>query len=110
MRSAESQASPVLSAEALCGRYTRHRPGFAAIPGHAYTAGALFHAQDETIEEALWVAIRALHEKQLLLGRLVQSSRDGGRLGALREYELASEGLEGHKATLRELVSSLRPG
>ncbi|WP_434674471.1 chemotaxis protein CheB [Pseudomonas sp. R1-15] len=85
-------------------------PRFRCHTGHAYTAAALFHAQDETIEEALWVAIRALHEKQLLLGRLVQSSRDGGRLGALREYELASEGLEGHKATLRELVSSLRPG
>lgn len=85
-------------------------PRFRCHTGHAYTAAALFHAQDETIEEALWVAIRALHEKQLLLGRLVQSSRDGGRLGALREYELASEGLESHKATLRGLVSSLRPG
>lgn len=84
-------------------------PRFRCHTGHAYTAAALFHAQDETIEEALWVAIRALHEKQLLLGRLVQSSKDAGRQGALREYELASEGLESHKATLRALLTSLRP-
>lgn len=84
-------------------------PRFRCHTGHAYTAAALFHAQNETIEEALWVAIRALHEKQLLLGRLMQSSKDGGRLGALREYELAGEGLEGHKATLRALLTSLGP-
>ncbi|WP_434625515.1 chemotaxis protein CheB [Pseudomonas sp. Z1-29] len=83
---------------------------FRCHTGHAYTAAALFHGQDETIEEALWVAIRALHEKQLLLGRLMQSSKDGGRIGALPEYELASEGLESHKATLQALVSSLRAG
>ncbi|ETF06388.1 MAG: chemotaxis protein CheB [Dehalococcoidia bacterium] len=84
-------------------------PRFRCHTGHAYTAAALFQAQNETIEEALWVAIRALHEKQLLLGRLMQSSKDAGRKGALREYELASDGLESHKATLRALLTSLRP-
>jgi len=68
----------------------------------------LFHAQNATVEEALWVAIRALHEKQLLLGRLMQSSKDHGRTTALKEYELTSEGLENHKDTLRGLLTSMR--
>ncbi|MDR7054243.1 two-component system chemotaxis response regulator CheB [Pseudomonas koreensis] len=84
-------------------------PRFRCHTGHAYTAAALFHAQNETLEEALWVAVRALHEKQLLLGRLIQSSKDRGRIGALQEYELASQGLESHKETLRALIASLRP-
>lgn len=83
-------------------------PRYRCHTGHAYTSAALFHAQNETVEEALWVAIRALHEKQLLLGRLMQSSKDHGRTAALREYELTSKGLESHKDTLRALLKNLR--
>lgn len=83
-------------------------PRYRCHTGHAYTSRALFEAQNETVEEALWVAIRALHEKQLLLGRLIQSSKDHGRTTALKEYELTSEGLENHKDTLRGLLTSMR--
>lgn len=83
-------------------------PRYRCHTGHAYTSTALFHAQNETVEEALWVAIRALHEKQLLLGRLMQSSKDHGRTATLREYELTSKGLESHKDTLRALLKNLR--
>jgi two-component system chemotaxis response regulator CheB len=83
-------------------------PRFRCHTGHSFTCAALFQSQDETVEEALWVAIRALHEKQLLLGRLIRSSKDAGRDDASQEYELASEGLESHKATLRALVASRR--
>ncbi|VEF10851.1 protein-glutamate methylesterase [Pseudomonas fluorescens] len=82
---------------------------FRCHTGRAHTAAALLQAQSETIEEALWAAIRALHEKELRLGRLMQNSTDGGRNGALREYKLAREGLESHKATLKALLKSLRP-
>jgi two-component system chemotaxis response regulator CheB len=84
-------------------------PRFRCHTGHSYTAAALFDGQDDTVEEALWVAIRALHEKQLLLGRLIQSSKDSGRNSALREYEAASEGLESQQGTLRALLTKLRP-
>ncbi|ONH51186.1 two-component system, chemotaxis family, response regulator CheB [Pseudomonas cedrina] len=84
-------------------------PRFRCHTGHSYTSAALFHGQNGVIEEALWVAIRAMHEKQLLLGRQIQSSKAVGRTGAVKEYELASEGLEGHKDTLRALVTTLRP-
>ncbi|MBV4484560.1 chemotaxis protein CheB [Pseudomonas sp. SWRI153] len=82
---------------------------FRCHTGHAYSWAALFESQNETVEEALWVAVRALHEKQLLLGRLIQSSEVAGRGGAVKEYELASAGLESHKGTIRALLASLRP-
>lgn len=84
-------------------------PRFRCHTGHSYTAAVLFDGQDDTVEEALWVAIRALHEKQLLLGRLIQSSEESGRSDALQEYKVASEGLETHKDSLRALLRKLRP-
>lgn len=84
-------------------------PRFRCHTGHGYTSPALLQAQSETIEEALWVAIRAMHEKQLLLGRQIQNGRDSGRTSAVQEYELVREGLESHKETLRVLVTKLRP-
>ncbi|KTB93896.1 hypothetical protein AO069_04785 [Pseudomonas syringae pv. syringae PD2774] len=83
-------------------------PHFRCHTGHSYSSAALLQAQTETVEEAIWVAIRALHEKQLMMGRLIQSSKERGRASALREYELASEGMESHKKTLRALLTTLR--
>ncbi|MBC3361546.1 chemotaxis protein CheB [Pseudomonas sp. SWRI154] len=82
---------------------------FRCHTGHSYTHTVLSKAQNETVEEALWVAIRALHEKQLLVGRLIQNSKDSGRNAAVQEYELTNEELESHKTTLRALLAKLRP-
>lgn len=38
--------------------------------GHAWTADALLHARDREAEDALWTAIRSLHEKAKLSRRL----------------------------------------
>ena len=81
---------------------------FRCHTGHSYTAAALLDAGDGSIEEALWVAIRALHEKQLILGRLAQSRQNAGRSGAVAEYERTSAGLEIHKTALKSLLTSLR--
>lgn len=78
---------------------------FRCHTGHAYTSASLLGAQDESIEEALWVAIRALHEKQLLLESLARSSEAAGRSQAVEEYELAIRGIEQHKAALQALIT-----
>lgn len=84
-------------------------PRFRCHTGHSYTSSTLLRCQDASVEEALWVAVRALHEKQLLIGRLAQSSKEAGRNSALEEYELADQELESHKAALKALITRLRP-
>ncbi len=80
---------------------------FRCHTGHAYTSASLLSAQDESIEEALWVAIRALHEKQLLLENFARSSEAARRSQAVEEYELAMKGVEQHKAALQALITKL---
>jgi two-component system chemotaxis response regulator CheB len=46
--------------------------------GHAFTGMVLARAQADTAEEALWAAIRALQEEQLLLHRLADVAQVGG--------------------------------
>ncbi|WP_434559415.1 chemotaxis protein CheB [Pseudomonas sp. R1-6] len=83
-------------------------PRYRCHTGHSYTAAALFQSQNKTMEDALWVAIRALHEKQTLLDQLAERSKCNGRSKAVDEYELAREELNSHSAVLRELIANLR--
>lgn len=47
--------------------------------GHAFTARVLKSLQDEAVEEALWAALRALHEQEQLYRQLYkQTQRDAG--------------------------------
>ncbi|HEU4708869.1 MAG TPA: chemotaxis protein CheB [Methylophilaceae bacterium] len=78
---------------------------FRCHTGHAFSAGALDLAQNEQLEEAIWFAIRALHEKRRLLDRLAQSAREGEREHAAREYEKSAALSLQHAARLQELVS-----
>ena len=47
--------------------------------GHSYTAETLDVAQAEQLEEAIWFAIRALHEKRRLLTSMAESARKNNR-------------------------------
>lgn len=82
-------------------------PHFRCHTGHSYTAAVLAQSQDKTLEEAIWVAIRVLNEKQMLLDRLSQRSANTGLDGAAHEYHLQKAGLESHKTALRALVTDL---
>lgn len=64
-------------------------PGrFRCRVGHAYTAKGLFSAQCDDLEEAMWIAYRALHEAASLSRRLAERAR-AQKLPRLAErYEL----------------------
>lgn len=83
-------------------------PHFRCHTGHSYTAAVLSKSQDKTLEEAIWVAIRALHEKQRLLGRLAAKRKDAGLEDAVNEYEIETAGLESHKTVLRALLAKFQ--
>jgi two-component system chemotaxis response regulator CheB len=77
--------------------------------GHAYTLRTLEHAQSDATGDALWSAIRALEEKQMLLRRLAdEHRRDRDDAEALRLMECA-EDTQRHAEMLLKLVETV-PG
>ena len=46
--------------------------------GHAFTAGTLAHAQQQTAEHSVWSSVRALRERELLLRRLATVAQATG--------------------------------
>jgi two-component system chemotaxis response regulator CheB len=82
-------------------------PRYRCHVGHAFTLRSLEHSQSDATDEALWTAIRALQEKQLLLTRLAeerlreQDEREAQRLRA------AAEDTQRHAELLRELTRSV---
>jgi two-component system chemotaxis response regulator CheB len=68
--------------------------------GHSYTADALRMALSDSMEEALWAAMRALEEKASLLRKL--SPRVGERVG--NEYTRDAKFLDKHVETIRKML------
>lgn len=63
---------------------------FRCHTGHAYTAQALAMGQDRSIEEALWSAVRALHEREILMRRSAQNAMNNQRESAAKEHLAAA--------------------
>jgi two-component system chemotaxis response regulator CheB len=82
-------------------------PRFRCHTGHSYTVKTLAELQDVVIEEALWVAIRSLHEKKALLDRQVAAAQLSDRPEVAAEYQLAGQQLDAHVEALMRLIGSL---
>jgi len=78
---------------------------FRCHTGHAYTALALATAQNQATEEAIWGAVRALHEKQSLMQRFAERARNDNRMESANEYDAAADQAAQHSELLRKLVS-----
>ena len=59
--------------------------------GHSYTAQTFAQSQDKSIEEALWVAIRATRDKEVFFKRQQQTASNRKLEVEAREYQLAAE-------------------
>jgi two-component system chemotaxis response regulator CheB len=80
-------------------------PRYRCHTGHAYSMAALLKQQNEAIESALWMAVRALQEKERLAEQLLIKARGDGDPSAAANYaELA--GAARHDARmLRDLAN-----
>ncbi|VTU15278.1 Chemotaxis response regulator protein-glutamate methylesterase [Variovorax sp. PBL-H6] len=72
--------------------------------GHAFTLNTLQHALTETMDEALWGAVRALQEQTVLLGMMSLVHRREGEEGEALKIEAIRSGLDTQARRLRELV------
>jgi two-component system chemotaxis response regulator CheB len=78
---------------------------FRCHTGHGYTLRALQHAQAIAADEALWGAVRALQEKEMLLAALAASA-DPVEASRLRK---AKDETARHAHALRGLIEQLTP-
>jgi two-component system, chemotaxis family, protein-glutamate methylesterase/glutaminase len=82
-------------------------PRFRCRTGHQFSLETLLAAQSESIEAALWSAVRALEERSAMLRRIAQrlSSR-GSSSSAFRYARQADQGIQ-HALALRHALHNL---
>jgi two-component system chemotaxis response regulator CheB len=78
---------------------------FRCHTGHAFTAQSLAAVQEQVVEEAIWAAVRALHEKESLLKRFEKKARDDKRLEAAAAHAAAADQVRQHAHALRRMAS-----
>ena len=54
--------------------------------GHSFTEEALLKSQNESLEEALWIAIRTLEEKRMLIKRMADQYKRNGSQSLANSY------------------------
>lgn len=79
-------------------------PHFRCHTGHSYTRGCLKEAHDTMVEEAMWAAVRALHEKRLLLERFAKSASAADQLQAANEHRSSAEAIKEYAEVLRKMI------
>jgi two-component system, chemotaxis family, protein-glutamate methylesterase/glutaminase len=72
--------------------------------GHAYTSDALGAEQADTVEKALWTALRALEEQSALRHRLAERARMNGHHARAQQFEERSRDLASQAQQVRELL------
>jgi two-component system, chemotaxis family, protein-glutamate methylesterase/glutaminase len=73
--------------------------------GHAYTADAVVDGQTETIEAALWTALRALQERSQLCGRIAARLGKTGAERSAERFKAQAEEARGQADAIRRLLA-----
>jgi two-component system chemotaxis response regulator CheB len=79
-------------------------PRYRCHTGHGFSLYTLATVQQEATEAALWSAMRALQDKELLLRRIAELDRAAGDEVHARQVEAEAEQLRAQTETLRVLV------
>ena len=79
---------------------------FRCHTGHAYTAQSMLEHRNDAAEQAVWAAVRALHERYTLLRRLADGAKEHGYDKQAEEYEASAETAADHAEALRKMITS----
>ena len=74
--------------------------------GHAWSADALLHQQGAAVEQALWMALRALEDRAALGRRLAERAEAGGRSYSAGRYRDDLGAMARSIDVLRRMLSS----
>jgi two-component system chemotaxis response regulator CheB len=72
--------------------------------GHAFNGESLVAAQADSLEAALWTALRALEESSALRRRMARHARERGMLAAATEYESHADDSEARAKVIRRVL------
>lgn len=81
-------------------------PRYRCHTGHAFSLRSLASVQQAAAEDALWSALRALHEKELLLRKIAALDRSAGDEAHALRAEAEAEQLQSQAEILRRLAES----
>ena len=74
--------------------------------GHAFTARVLEALQSSTVEDAIWGAIRALHEQERLFSKMSEKALQSGYTDSVAEYRAKAAQAQAHSQALREVIAT----
>jgi two-component system chemotaxis response regulator CheB len=74
--------------------------------GHAFTAKVLEALQSNTVEDAIWGAIRALHEQERLFSRMSEKAMQSGHNDCIAEYQAKAAQAQAHAQALRDVIAT----
>jgi two-component system chemotaxis response regulator CheB len=78
---------------------------FRCHTGHAYTERNLIALQGEQVEDAIWCAMRALQERELLLRRMAEDALQSKHIAASVDYTAQARQARQSAEVLRSLVT-----
>ncbi|ARV59067.1 chemotaxis protein CheB [Nostocales cyanobacterium HT-58-2] len=81
-----------------------HLLRFRCRTGHAFSAETLRAKQSESLEDALWVALRALEEKASLSHRMAERMRDRNQILSAERLEQDVQDAQEHAAVIRNVL------
>jgi len=74
--------------------------------GHAYSQESMIAAQNDSVERALWAALRALEERGALIDKLAGSARRRGHETIAKLFESRLRAIDHDVRTLHDLIVS----
>jgi two-component system chemotaxis response regulator CheB len=74
--------------------------------GHVYSPDSMLAAQTDSVDRALWAALRALEERAALTRRLADRAESRKHGWVARAFADRASAAEQHAATMREILSS----
>ncbi len=77
--------------------------------GHAFSPDALAAAQSKGVEDALWIALRALEENAALLRRLAKRAMERGQERSRERFASQASGVEVRAKIIRDALLSQKP-
>jgi two-component system, chemotaxis family, protein-glutamate methylesterase/glutaminase len=72
--------------------------------GHVYSAESMLSAQTDSVDRALWTALRSLEERAAFTHRLAERAHQRRHGWVARAFEERAQAADGHAAVLRELL------
>jgi len=72
--------------------------------GHAYSMASLVEEHGDTVERALWIALRSLDEGASIARRMAANARERKHAGLAKRYEEQARSKEEHASVLRQVL------